>query len=145
MTHKKVTYEQLREVLCRLGYTEDAKGEGHVTFRKPGRRLYIVLPRVRRHAVVERIHLLSVRKILANAGDVPEGAFDALFEIRKGDPLVWTEPTTGRQRRVTAAADESDGTVIIKQNGTLSPCPVDQLRKVNLATAVPDNGERDPA
>jgi hypothetical protein len=135
MTRKKITHGKLREVLQRLGYAEATPGKGPVVFRKPGRRLPIILPRMRRNAVVEPIHLLSVRKVLANDGVVPEDEFDALFEIRKGDQLVWTEPTTGKQVRVTAAANESDGTVIIQQNGTLSDCPVGQLQKVGLISA----------
>jgi hypothetical protein len=141
MTHKKVTYEQLREALGGLGYTEDAGGKGHVTFRKPGTRLYVILPRMTRHTAVEPIHLLSVRKILANNGDIPEQAFESLFEIKKGDKLLWTEPVTGQQLKVTAAADESDGTVIIQQNGALSPCPVGQVRKVTLRATTPDTPE----
>ena len=33
--------------------------------------------------------------------------------------------------KVTAAAGESDGLVVIQKNGTLTPCPVDQLRKAD--------------
>ena len=79
---KKRTYEQLREVLLGLGYAENAQRKQHVTFRKPGQRLYIILPWMRPHAVVEPIHLLSVRKVLAHDGAVPEDGFDSLFEMQ---------------------------------------------------------------
>jgi hypothetical protein len=135
MMRKKITHGKLREVLQHLGYAEDAPAKGPVVLHKPGTRLPIILPRLRRNAVVEPIHLLHVRQVLANDGVVPEDQFDALFEIRKGDQLVWTEPTTGQQVRVTAAADEGYGEVIIQQNGTLSACPVEQLQKVGLVGA----------
>jgi hypothetical protein len=49
--------------------------------------------------------------------------------IVRGDRLIWTDPLSGRQTKVVAASGEEDGTVIIKQQGAFSPCPVDQLRK----------------
>jgi hypothetical protein len=49
--------------------------------------------------------------------------------IKKGDRLIWKIPGTLQEIRVSAAADEQDGLVIIKQKGTFSQCPVDQLRK----------------
>ena len=62
-----------------------------------------------------------------------EYEFDSLFLIRKGDRLVWTDPTTGKESKVTAAAGESDGLVVVKQNGRLLPCPVDEVRRVKRA------------
>jgi hypothetical protein len=50
--------------------------------------------------------------------------------IQKGDRLIWTDPSTGIQTPAVAASTEEDGIVIIKQKGTFSPCPVDQLTKV---------------
>ena len=60
-------------------------------------------------------------------------AFDSLFLIRKGDRLIWTDPKTGKETKVTAAAGESDGLVVVKQNGSLLPCRVDQVRRVKRA------------
>ena len=62
-----------------------------------------------------------------------EEAFDSLFLIRKGDRLIWTDPKTGEEAKVTAAAGESDGLVVVRQNGSLLPCPVDQVRRVKRA------------
>jgi len=55
--------------------------------------------------------------------------------IRKGDRLIWTDPRSGTEIKVTAAAGESDGLVVVKQNGTLLPCPVDQVRRIKRAAA----------
>jgi streptogramin lyase len=62
-----------------------------------------------------------------------------LILIRKGDRLIWTDPKTGKESKVTAAAGESDGLVVIKQNGALWPCPVDQVRR--LKRAAPARGK----
>ena len=49
--------------------------------------------------------------------------------IKKGDRLLWKIPGTGREIKVVAAAGEQDDLVIIRQNGSFSPCPVNQLRR----------------
>ena len=59
--------------------------------------------------------------------------FDSLFLIRKGDRLLWTDPETGKETKVTRGRGESDGLVVVKQNGTLLPCRVDQVRRVKRA------------
>ena len=41
--------------------------------------------------------------------------------------------SSGTETKVTAAAGESDGLVVVKQNGTLIPWPVDQVRRVKRA------------
>lgn len=51
--------------------------------------------------------------------------------IKKGDKLIWTVPGTGFESHVVAAAGEKDGIVVIKQKGTFSPCPVEQLKEVS--------------
>ena len=77
----------------------------------------------------------EVRKTLVGDGVIKndEEEFDSLFLIRKGDRLVWTDPQTGKESKVTAAAGESDGLVVVKQNGALLPCAVDQVRRVKRA------------
>ena len=127
--HKKLTYRQLAEVLQSLGYSPEKVQPDQVVFRNPDRRLFILVPRQDPRAQVRPLDLLRVRNTLVNDGVIPEDQFDSLFQIQKGDRLIWTEPTTGKKMKVTAAAGESDGLVIIKQNGAFMPCPADQLRK----------------
>ena len=50
---------------------------------------------------------------------------DSLFLIKRGHRLIWTDPKSGLETKVTAAARESDGLVVIEQNGTLLTCRVD--------------------
>jgi hypothetical protein len=83
------------------------------------------------------IDLLSARSTLVDDGVLRDDyEFDSLFLIRKGDRLVWTDPKTGKESKATAAAGESDGLVVIKQNGTLLPCRVDQVRRIKRAARV---------
>jgi hypothetical protein len=124
-----MTYRELGQVLRSLGYSPENVQPDQVVFRNPDRPLFILLPRHDPRAQVRPLDLLRVRNTLVNDGIIEENQFDSLFLIKKGDRLIWTDPKTGQKMRVTAAAGESDGLVIIKQNGTFSPCPVDQLRK----------------
>ena len=135
---KIITFDNLRNVLADLGYELRRAGDGAVVFRNPSRHLLIVLPDMPERDAVRPVDLLSVRKTLANDGVIEEEEFDTLFRINKGDRLVWTDPATGTAIRVTAAAGESDGMVVIKQMGAFMACPVDQLRKDTDATAGAD-------
>jgi hypothetical protein len=132
---KNITYARLREVLGALGYAPEDAGKATVIFRNPGRRLRIFLPKMAEEEFVPPVDLLSTRSTLAGDGVLADGdyEFDSLFLIRKGDRLVWTDPETGKESKVTAAAGESDGLVVVKRNGTLLPCPVDQVRRVKRA------------
>jgi hypothetical protein len=135
MTDKKITFGQLREVLQGLGFAAhevDYNGGKVVVFRHRDGKPDIFLRRMNSRAHLESIDLLSVRNTLHYNGLVPKEKFDALFLIQKGDQLLWKEPRTGKEIEVTAAAHESDGAVIVQRNGTLSSCPIDQLRKVGL-------------
>jgi hypothetical protein len=139
MMPKRITYRQLRDALKRLGYAPEpvkifhsgsAPAVTQTVFRRPDSNLTILLPRMKPDAVVDPIHLLSVRSTLVHGGVIPDEEFETLFRIRKGDPLIWTNPATGVKTEVTAASDEDDeGMVIIRNKGAYSPCPVSQLRR----------------
>jgi hypothetical protein len=85
--------------------------------------------------LVRPIDLLSIRKTLVGDGVIEDDddEFDSLFLIRKGDRLVWSDPKTRKESKVTAAAGESAGLVVVQQNGALGPCPVDQVRRIKWA------------
>jgi hypothetical protein len=138
---KRVTYGKLREVLSSLGYTPEDAANDAVVFRNPRRHLMIILRRLADHQLVRPIDLSSIRKTLIGDGVITddEEEFDSLFLIRKGDRLVWTDPKTGKESKVTAAAGESDGLVVVKQNGTLVPCPVDQVKRIKRAATAGRN------
>jgi hypothetical protein len=57
--------------------------------------------------------------------------------VTKG--LVWTDPSTEKESKVIAAAGASDGLVVAQQNGTLVPCPVDQVRPIKRAATAGRN------
>jgi hypothetical protein len=132
---KAVTSDQLHRVLESYGYRRHDINSGQVVYRNPDRRLIIVLPELSDGDLVLPIDLLRVRKALANDGVVAEEEFESLFRIRKGDRLVMTDPKTRTETRVTAAAGESDGMVVVKHNGAYVACPVDHLRRDEGTTA----------
>jgi hypothetical protein len=129
MKTKKITYRQLQDVLLRLGYAPAESASAGV-FRHPKTHLPVILPKMPSRAHLKPIDLLSVQNTLANSGIVAKEDFDSLFFLKRGDRLIWTEPSTGAEIEVTAASDESDGWVIINQKGAYSPCPIEQLKKV---------------
>ena len=138
---KGITYERLDIALRHLGYAPTSTGSGALVYRAPDRRLMIILPDKPATEMVNPINLLSVSLTLANDGVVPQEKFDRLFLINKGDRLLWTDPATGEAARVTAAAGESDGLVVIERGGALVACPVDQVRKA-AEVAPATNGSR---
>jgi hypothetical protein len=133
--NKRITFGQLDEVLRSLGYAPENVLTNEVVYRHPDRHLFILLPREAPEAVAQPFDLYLARKALVDEGVIQENEFDSLFRINKGDRLIWTEPRTGRKVKVTAAAGESDGLVVIQQNGALTPCPVEQLRKADAEVA----------
>lgn len=134
---KDVTYGQLRKVLLALGCKPIPNKESHFVFGDPKRDLLIMLPGGDDDRLVRPVDLFSVRKSLWGHGLIKdeEEDFDSLFLIRKGDRLIRTDPKTGEKRRVTAVAGESDGLVVVKQNGSLVPYPVDQVTRIKRAAA----------
>lgn len=134
---KNITYAKFREALASLDYTpNDARSDlgDTVIFRNPNRRLRIFLPKMADEEFVLPVDLHSARSTLEGDGVLRnEYEFDSLFLIRKGDRLVWTDPKTGKESKVTAAAGESDGLVVVKQNGALLPCPVGEVRRIKRA------------
>ena len=128
---KNITYGKLAEVLKSLGYAPENVLTNEVVFRHPDRHLFVLLPREAPEVLAQPIDLLGAQKALVHEGVIQEDEFDSLFRINKGDRLIWTEPCTGRKVRVTAAAGESDGLVVIKHKGSLVPCPIDHLRKID--------------
>jgi hypothetical protein len=131
---KNIIFGKLREVLAALGYTPRGAGNNTVVFRNPDRRLMIILPEMRDEEFVLPVDLSSTRSTLVGDGVLQNDySFDSLFLIRKGDRLIWTDPKTGKETKVTAAAGEGDGLVVVKQNGALLPCRVDQVRRVKRA------------
>jgi hypothetical protein len=132
---KNVTYGQLRKVLLSLGCQPVPSKARHFVFGDPKRDLLIMLPGGTDDQLVRPVDLFSVRRALWGHGLIKddEEAFETLFLIRKGDRLIWTDPETGQEKRVTAAAGESDGLVVVRQKGSLVPYPVDQVRRVKRA------------
>jgi hypothetical protein len=134
---KFVSFGELESALEAFGYTRRRKAR-HNVFEHPRGRLMIVLPRIESGAEVSLTHQKIVEKTIRDDGVVNWDDFAYFLEhgkcredaIEKGDRLIWSIPGQGREMRVVAAAGEKDGLVIIKQNGAISACPVDQLRKV---------------
>ncbi len=132
---KTVTYRQLRTVLSSLGCRPVPSAENRFVFEDPNRDLLLILPGGTDEQLVRSIDLSSIWRQLVGHGVIKddEDAFDSLFLIRKGDRLIWTDPKTGKDTKVTAAAGESDGLVVVKHNGALVPCPVGQVRRIQRA------------
>jgi hypothetical protein len=136
-----VTYGQLRKVLLALGCEPVLSKENHFVFEEPKSDLLIMLRGAPDEQLVRPMDLSHVRRQLVGHGLIKddEDEFDSLFLIRKGGRLVWTDPKTGKESRVTAAARESDGLVVVKQNGTLVPYPVDQVKGIKRAATAGRN------
>lgn len=134
---KRVSYQALTRVLESFGYSLRVF-DGKVVFHHPGPGLLIALPELPGGTPVRPIDMLSVRNSLVNSGLIQNASeFDALFQIRRGDRLVWTDPQTRRATEVVAATGEtSDGMVVITHNGATSICPVDQLARADGVAAV---------
>lgn len=132
---KHATYGQLRKVLLSLGCQPVPSKENHFVFEEPKSDLLIMLRGGPDEQLVPPMDLSSVRRQLVGHGLIKAGedAFDSLFLIQKGDRLIWTDPETGKEIKVTAAAGESDGLVVVQQNGSLLPCRVDQVRRIKRA------------
>jgi hypothetical protein len=132
---KNVTYRQLRNVLLSLGCEPVPSNKDRFVFDHPRSDLLIILKGGTDDQLVRPIDLFSVRKSLWGHGFIEDNdeEFDSFFLIRKGDRLIWTDPATGKATKVTAAAGESDGLVVVKENGRLVPCPVDQVKRIKRA------------
>ncbi|MGP0067511.1 MAG: hypothetical protein ACLQGP_28440 [Isosphaeraceae bacterium] len=132
---KDVTYGRLRKVLLSLGCEPIPSKKNHFVFEEPKSGLLLMLPGGPDEQFVRPVDLSMIRRQLVGHGLLKdeEDVFDSLFLIRKGDRLIWTDPKTGKETRVTAAAGESDGLVVVKQNGSLLPCRVDEVRRVKRA------------
>ena len=89
MKNDKVHFEQLREVLDKLGYVADPVNANHMVFRHPDRYLFIILPKMRRNDIVKPITLLSVRNTLTNSGVVAKDKFDSLFRAPPEPIALW--------------------------------------------------------
>jgi hypothetical protein len=128
-----ITYARFREVLESLGFGLESAGRD-IIFRNPNHRLRVFLPKLSDRQIVPPIEMMSARNALMGNGVVrDEYEFDSLFLIRKGDRLIWTDPETGKATKVMAAAGESDGLVVVKENGRLVPCPVNQVKRIKQA------------
>jgi hypothetical protein len=129
---KRISYATLRRVLEAFGYAARTVEGGPIVFSHDKRSLLIVISELQSDDTVRPIDLVSVRNTLINDGVVrDEEEFEALFRIKKGDHLIWTEPRTNRRTEVVAASGEtSDGMVMIRKRGAFSPCPVSQLASV---------------
>jgi len=133
---KSLTFEELESALQEFGYEHRAK-PNHIVFEHPKGKLMIVLPRMHPKTDVTPLHQKIVEKTIRDDQVVSWDDFEFFLEhdkrredfIRKGDRLIWKIPENGKEIGVSAAADEQDGLVIIKQKGTFAQCPVDQLRK----------------
>ncbi len=116
---KPVAFGRLRQVLLELGYQSRSIDAHYVAFVRPGRDLFVVVPDAPPEAEVRPIDLWSVEKTLINDGLIANSQeFAALFLIKKGDRLIWTDPHTGRETEVvTASGETSDGMVLVKSEG----------------------------
>jgi hypothetical protein len=134
----RIPYARLRRVLETFGFAARTIEGGRIVFSHPDRSSLIVLPELQGDNTVRPIDLLSVRNTLINDGVVrDEEEFEALFRIKKGDQLIWTEPRTKQRVGVVAASGETrDGLVIIKKRGAFAPCPISQLTRVEEAEQV---------
>jgi hypothetical protein len=99
-------------------FLENEVADGDRTARRPRRT---------REQVIASQSRNYVEKFILDTGHT------ACRRFEKGDRLIWTDPQSGAETKVTAAAGESDGLVVVKQNGTRVPCPVDQVRRVKRA------------
>src|SRR5262249_34538902 len=124
-------------VLVSLGCKPVPSKENYFFFEEPKSDLLLILRGEPDERLVRPMDLAHVRRQLVGHGLIKddEEEFDSLFLIRKGDRLVLTAPKTGKESKVTAAAGESDGLVVVRQNGTLLPCRVDQVRRIKRAAA----------
>jgi hypothetical protein len=133
---KSLTFGELESALQEFGYQLREKAN-HIIFQHPAGKLMIVLPRMTPESGISLLHHKIVERTIRDDGVIDWNDVDYYMEhgkrkeqtIKKGDRLVWKAPGTGMEIKVVAAAGEQDGMVIVKQNGTLSPCTVDQLRK----------------
>jgi hypothetical protein len=134
---KTLRYGTMGRALKAFGYQHDVRAN-HDVYRHSKGLQSIVLPRARPNQVVTALHQKIVETALRDDAIVSVPEFQFYLEhgkmpddmIRKGDRLIWTIPGALREIPVIAAAAEEGGLVIIRQNGTYSPCPVDQLRKI---------------
>jgi predicted RNA binding protein YcfA (HicA-like mRNA interferase family) len=134
---KKITNADLDKVLRAFGY-EVRKSRAHLIYQHPNGRQTVVLPMARPTDLAYPTHVTIVETALSDDGIASREDFWFYLEngklpselISKGDRLIWTIPRTGVKVEVIAAAGEKDGMVVIKQRGTFSPCPVEQLKKV---------------
>ncbi len=133
---KSLTFKELDSALQEFGY-ERRRKTNHFIFEHPAGKLMIVLPLMTPSSGISSLHHKIVERTIRDDGVVEWDDVNFYLEhgkrkektIKKGDRLVWKVPGTGTEIKVVAAAGEQDGMVIIQQNGTLSPCTVDQLRK----------------
>jgi hypothetical protein len=141
MMVKNVTYGQLRKVLLSFGCEQIPSKENHFVFEEPKSDLLIMLRGGPDDQLVRPMDLSVIRRQLVGHGLIKddEDEFDSLFLIRKGDRLIWADPETGKETKVIAAAGESDGLVVVKQNGSLLPCRVDQVRRIKRAARAAGN------
>jgi predicted RNA binding protein YcfA (HicA-like mRNA interferase family) len=136
---KFLTFAELGSALEAFGY-EPRRRADHLVYEHPQGRLMIVLPKMPEGAEVSPIHRKIVEKTIQDDNIVQWDEVVYYLEhgkrqedaIKKGDRLIWTEPRSGKEIRVVAAAGEQDGLVVIKQAGSFSPCPVSELRKESV-------------
>lgn len=133
---KTLTLQELEAALGEFGYVQRQKSN-QLIFEHPHGRSMIVLPRMSPKSSVSPLHRKIVERTIRDDGAVDWDEVDFYMDhgkrrektIKKGDRLVWTVPGSAQEIKVVAAAGEQDDMVIVKQNGTFSPCPVNQLRK----------------
>lgn len=126
---RTISFRRLVARLDSLGFAASESKGYHLLFQNSDGSLLIFLRELATEDMVHPFDLIRVRHTLVYGGIVKDEDFDSHFFIKKGDSLIWTEPGTGREIAVTAAAGESDGLVVLDLEGTLTPCPIDQLRK----------------
>jgi len=130
-----LTYRRLRSALAAYGYT-GRKVDSHEVFQHALGQLVAVFPMFDDEREVRPVHLTIAESTIRDDGivDIEDFRFYLAHGkkredlIQKGDHLVWL--SSGREIPVIAAASEEDGAVVVKQNGSLSACPTNQLRKL---------------
>ena len=95
---RRVPFKALKRRLESFGYAAQTIEGGRIVFSHPNRSLIIVLPELQADETVRPIDFISIRNTLINDGVVrDEEEFEALFRIKKGDQLIWTDPRSKRQ------------------------------------------------
>ena len=80
---KKVTFAELEKLLLELGFVSQSVQGAHKVFQYPALNTLVVLPGYKGQDLVHQIHLVSVRRILAENDLMSMTEFDVLTSPTK--------------------------------------------------------------